>query len=176
MDKLNLKKRAAGFTLIELVVGLLIVSILASVGSLAVVQGMKAYYAIDDALPTLAKLRYTISRIAWELKETDYDGSAYLLTATYPSTANGSITFTKLDGTAVTIDGSTSSMTMKYDAGSAYTLTDQLSDLTFNFYQYDGTTNATADTDVRFIEINVTLSLDGNTYDQRTRVGLRDPD
>jgi hypothetical protein len=154
---------------------IILVGILASVGAMVTVQGMKTYYAIDDLLPTMTKLRDTTWRIAQELKEIDFNGTAYLLTATYPSTANGSITFTKLDGTVVVIDGSTSSMTMKYDAGSAYTLTDKLSDLTFNFYQYDGTTNATDATDARFIEINVTLLLDGNTYAQRTRIGLRDP-
>lgn len=172
----NRKKKVAGFTLIELVISIVVVSILASVGSLAVVQGMKAYYATDAVLPTMAKLRYTTGRIAQELREMEYNGTAYLLTATYPSTTNGSITFTKMDGTDVTIDGSTSSMTMRYGAGgNYYILTDQLSNLTFNFYQYDGVTNATSATDVRFIEINVTLVLGGNTYAQRTRIGLRDP-
>lgn len=177
MDKLKLKNRLVGFTLIEVVITIMVVSVIASIGSLVIVQGMKAYYAIDAALPTLAKLRYSINRIAQELRETDYDGTDYLLTVTYPSTANGSITFTKLDGTEVTIDGSTSTMTMRYGSGGTYyTLTNQLSDLTFNFYQYDGTTAATANTDVRFIEINLTLSVNGNTSTQRTMIGLRDPD
>ena len=170
-----MRRLARGFTLLEVIITVLVMSVLGTVGFHVIFNGVEAYYATDGALSTLAKLRYATGRIVDELREVDYTDPSgpYVLTATYPSTANGSITFTKIDTTVVTIDGSTSSVTIQYDAGSAYTLTDGVSDLTFNFFQYDGT-NATSASDVAFVEVNLTLLEGTSSYAQRVRVGLRD--
>ena len=169
-----------GFTLIELVITVLVLSIMATVGSVAIINGVQAYYAVDGSLTTLAKLRYATERIVWELREIEYTDPVgtstgpYLLTASFPATSSTSITFTKQDATVVTIDGSSSPLTIKYDAGSAYTLTDGLSSLTFDLYQSDGVTGAISAALTAYVEINITLVEGTNSYSQRTRVGLRD--
>lgn len=170
----------SGFTLIELIITVLVLSIMATVGSVAIVNGVQAYYAVDGSLATLARLRYATERIVQELRDIEYtdpvgtSSGPYVLTASFPSTSSTSLTFTRQDATVVTIDGSSSPLTIKYDAGSAYTLTDGLSSLTFNFYQSDGATGAISAALTAYVEINITLSDGASSYSQRTRVGLRD--
>jgi prepilin-type N-terminal cleavage/methylation domain-containing protein len=90
----------------------------------------------------------------------------------------------------VTIGSTSSTVTLAYsdiNAGTPQVLTDELAaagNLAFTYYRQDGTTTATlaqnstctiTPTCVGYIEVNLTLTHNGNPYTQRTRIGLRTP-
>ena len=78
----------------------------------------------------------------------------------------------------MTVGNTGSAVTLTYSLPSgvgAQVLTDQLgatSNLAFSYFKQDGTA-ATGLTDVRFVEISLTLRHNGNDYPQRTRVELK---
>lgn len=90
----------------------------------------------------------------------------------------------------VTIGNTGSAVTLAYSdilSGSAQVLTDELGatgNLAFAYYLQDGTTPATlagnvnclvSNTCVRYVQINLTLTHNGQPYTQQTRVELRNP-
>ena len=54
-----------------------------------------------------------------------------------------------------------------------YTLADNVSAFTFIYYQIDGTTTTTVDTEIEFVEFDLTITADGNDYQGKTRVALK---
>lgn len=163
-----------GATLLELVMVILIVGILAAAGSIMLVKGVEAYSVTEESIDTLSKLRYATERAAREMREvrrnpatpTDYD----IATRTA-----GTFRFTKTDGTTVTLTASPPLLTVAYSSPAVTaTLTDEVSSAAFSYFQADGTTAATGNADIAFVELNLTLtSALGNNYSQRTRVALR---
>jgi len=161
-----------GFTLVELVASITLISLLAAAAVPFVSNGVRAYNATDSALQTVDKLRYANERLVRELREIRRDGFGNFDITTPVNITGTDITFTKIDGTTVSVSSTIPTLYMAYDAGTAHTLTDELNSITFEYYQADGSTLATDTSDLAFIDFELALD-NGASYHQRSRVALR---
>ena len=162
-------RRNQGFSMVEAVVAILLMGLLAMAAIPLISGGVEAYQTTSSQVVTLSKLRYATERIARELREVRRTGVNYDTT-----TAPGaSVVFTKFDGNQVTITGAPPLVSLGYQIPAATaTLTDQVSALAFRFLDING--NVTASTAlVAFVEISLSLTVDGAVLQQRTRVSLR---
>lgn len=149
---------------------IVIMGILATMSWPVMDSSLRAYTELTETTDTLGKLRYAMERMAREIRETDHNGSNFVIT----TMTAGTLSFTKRDGTTVTLTSSGGNATLQYSNPSVTsTLTDQVNSLAFAYYQSDGSTAATGNTDISFVQISLTLEEDGNTYPQRTRIALR---
>lgn len=165
--------RHGGFTLIEMIITMVILSLLGAAAGYGLSGGALAFSGSADSVQTLANLRYASERMAREIREIRRDlvtPDVYDIGTMNPDT----LAFVKSDGTGVTLTSTPPLVTLAYTspAGSP-ALTDQVSSLVFAYYQADGVTAATGNGDVAFIELELVLTRDGNSYPQRTRVALR---
>jgi len=159
-----------GFTLIELVMTIAIMGIMAAVSWPMMDTSLRAYTELSETTDLLGKLRYAMERMAREVRETDHNGSNFVI----GSMTAGTLSFTKRDGTTVTLSSSGSNATLQYSTPAVTsTLTDQLNSLAFAYYQSNGSTVATNNSNISFVEISLTLAEGSNTYPQRTRIALR---
>ncbi len=149
-----------------------ILGVLGAAAGLGLVNGARAFVSTTDAIHTLSKLRLACKRMEREIREVRripgtpalYDISTMNVTT---------VAFIKTDGTTVTLNSAPPLVTLAYsDPAGIYTLTDEVSALTFAYYKADGN-GANGNDDVAFIEFELVLT-DGST--QRTRVALRNQD
>ena len=185
-------RHEGGFTLFELVIVAIVSAILAAVVTPLALSSLRAYDNTLSNLIVLDKLRYATERLAREIREVNYNSgsSSYA----FSSMGNNSMAFTRSyydsSGAAitrtVTVGNSGAAVTLTYSdmAGTgAQVLTDQISStnsLTFAYYDKDGCNANTTPTlcaittgNVRYVQITLTLTQNGNPYTQRTRVALK---
>lgn len=164
--------RARGFTLVELVMAIIVLSVIAALTAPMLLKGMQAYEGTHGSLRTLDQLRYATERLAREIRETNLNAGSYAINMA----AAPPLTLTKTDGVVVTVSSAGSDLNLGYSAPAvADVLSDQYSTVAFAYFDANG--NATASgSDVRYVEITLTLTNPGNgqNYSQRTRVALRD--
>ncbi len=165
--------RQQGFTLMETVVGLVVLAVLGAAAGYGLANGALAFVNSTDAVHTLGKLRYASERMAREIREIRRDPvtpALYDVSTMAPTT----LAFTKTDGTSVTLNSAAPLATLSYSSpAGTHVLTDEVGTLTFAYYQADGSTAATGDWDLAFVEFELVLTRDGNSYPQRSRVALR---
>jgi prepilin-type N-terminal cleavage/methylation domain-containing protein len=165
-----------GFTLMELVATLIVLGLMTSFAVPYLSNGVRAYNDTATALQTVSKLRYASERMARELREIRNVGGAFDITTPVNAPGNN-ITFFKWDGvqlTRVRISDTAPTLSLAYDtlaSDADFTLTDELTSVTFNYFQADGT-QATGINNVVYIEFELILN-NGNSYSQRSRVALR---
>jgi len=165
--------RQGGFTLLELIVGLVVLAVLGAAAGYGLIGGTLAFSNTADGIQTLGKLRYASERMAREVREIRRSpgNPAVYDIATMNATT---LAFTKSDGVTVTLTGTPPQVTLAYSTPSGtHTLTDEVSSLAFTYLQTDGTTAATGNGDVAFVELELVLARSANSYPQRTRVALR---
>jgi prepilin-type N-terminal cleavage/methylation domain-containing protein len=170
-----LPDRHRGFTLVELLATLVLLSLLTSFALPYLGNGARAYNETARSLQTIGKLRYAGERITRELREIRRATGGGFDIATPVNVPGNRISFVKSDGARVTLDEASPVLTLAYDGvagATAFTLTDQLVSLTFDYYAQDGLTPATSTNDVAFIEFELVLD-NGSEYSQRSRVALR---
>lgn len=171
LGPVNAAHRGRGFTLVEMVMAIIVLAVLAAVTTPMMLQGILAYQATYNSLQTLDKLRYATERLAREIRETDRVAGVYTISmATTPP-----LTFTKADGTGVTVSaGGTLSLSYATPAVSAV-LTDEYTTLAIAYFDANGASTTSA-SDVRYVELTLTLTnpASGQVYSQRTRAMLRD--
>ena len=165
-------KNTRGFTLIEMIAVFVIIGVLAAAVAPMALHALRAYDATLNSVRTLDKLRYATERLAREMRAVNHNGTSFDFT----SMSTTAPVFTKTDGTTVRIGTTITppAVTLGYSTTLTPTLTDQLSTLAFAYFEQNGTTSTTSTTNVRYVEIALTLSLGTQTYVQRTRVALRD--
>ncbi len=167
------RRPQAGFTLIEVIIAIVILGLLGAAAGYGLQNGALAFVNTTDNVHTLGKLRAASERLVREIREVRRDP---LTPAAYDiATMNATtLTFIKSDGTGVTFNGAPPLVTLGYSTpAGTHTLTDQVNSLTFAYYQVDGITPATGSADVAFVEFELVLSRNGNSYPQRSRVALR---
>ena len=162
-----------GFTLLELVIGLVVLAVLGAAAGYGLVGGTLAFSNTADGIQTLGKLRYASERMTREVREirrNPGNPSIYDIGTMNATT----LAFTKSDGVAVTLTGTPPQVTLAYSTPSGtHTLTDEVSSLAFTYLQADGSTAATGNGDVAFVELELVLARNGNNYPQRSRIALR---
>ena len=144
---------------------IVLIGILAAVGAPMIANGMRLSIQTGADLETVSQLRYASERIARELREVEFSGGAYSISA-----GTNPLTFTKRDGTVVTITLTGSNLSVAYGATSGI-LSNQVSVLTFTYSNV--TTPVT--TAPSFVDVSLSLAnpTTGASYTQNTRVNLR---
>jgi prepilin-type N-terminal cleavage/methylation domain-containing protein len=163
---------AAGFTLIEVAIVIVVLGILATASIPLLVNTFRAYEVNQSNITTLSKLRYATERIARELREVRYTAGAYVITMN-----PNSVSFTKEDaaGTGVTITGAPPTVTVQYSTPAmSATLTDQVSALQFDYFDINNSNVGVTSANVAYVDVALTLT-DPNSgpATQRTRIALR---
>ncbi len=165
--------RQQGFTVMELIIGLVVLAVLGAAAGYGLANGALAFVNTTDAVHTLGKLRYASERMAREIREIRRDPvtpTLYDISAMTPTV----LAFTETDGTDVTLSAAPPLVTLSYSSpAGTHVLTDEVGALTFSYYQADGSTAANGDWDLAFVEFELVLTRDGNSYPQRGRVALR---
>jgi prepilin-type N-terminal cleavage/methylation domain-containing protein len=168
------KRLENGFTLVEMVAALTVLALLAAIVGPLLSNGARAYNDSAAAIHTLSKVRFASERLVREIREVSNTGAYDILTSV--ASPNSTLRFIKTDTETVTISSAPPLLTMAYDSVSAanpYTLSDELSSITFRYWQSDGSTPASNNTDIAFIEFELVLAHGGNNYAQRSRIALR---
>jgi prepilin-type N-terminal cleavage/methylation domain-containing protein len=168
------KRPQNGFTLVEMVAALTVLALLAAIVGPLLSNGARAYNDSAAAIHTLSKLRVASERLVREIREIRNTGAYDILTSV--ASPNSALRFIKTDTETVTIDSASPLLTLAYDSISAanpYTLCDELTNITFRYWQSDGTTPANNSMDVAFIEFELVLTHAGSNYAQRSRIALR---
>ena len=167
-------KKMHGFTLLEMVVVILALSIMAGLTAPLFSQGLTATRTTADNLQTIEKLRFAAERLAREIRQVNHNGTSYDISSMTTTTLSFNSVINT--GNTVTISYSGSSVSMSYSTPSlAGALTDEVSGFSFAYYDAAGVTTVST-TDVAFVEFTLTLQnpISGGNFTQRTRVALRD--
>ncbi len=159
--------------MIEMIISLVILAVLGTTAGYGLTGGVLAFSDNSDVLQTLGKLRYASERMAREVREIRRDTVNPISFDITTMTAT-TLSFTRGNGTVVTLTANPPLLTLAYDVPvGTWTLTDEINSMQFAYFQNDGSTTATNNADVAFIEFNLELSRAGKLYPQRTRVALR---
>ena len=170
----NPENRQQGFSLIEMVISIIILSLIALVISSFMGRSILGFTKSKDNNTALSKLRYIDQRLAKELRLVDYNGG-------YDLTANASATkfeFNDISGAnniVISYNGvDTLSLSYSNPAASGV-LSQEMTAFNFNYYTSDGQTAAAADgSDLVFVEYSFTITENNAAYSTRSRVMLRD--
>ena len=179
------RRRSAGFTLIELITVIVLLGILAAVGSNMLSDSFTTTRMVNAGYASESEARYALERLAREIREVKYlsAGNFCITTMTAsqlvfqkPNAGSSDQTSCATASNTITISYSAPSLTLAYASpASSGTLTNAVNGFAFSYFQIDGTTAATGDTDVAFVLINLTVAdaTSGQNIAQRVRVGLR---
>ncbi len=158
----TVKQRQGGFSLIELVLVIIILSIIAAVGSQMLGNGFNAYFTGRDIINAEWQGRYAMQRIMRELRHVRSATAGDLVMAT------NQITFTDNNANVITYARAGTILTRNGTA-----LADGVTGLTFHYIQSDGITTAAVASDVSYISINLDVSLNGSNYSLRNTLHPR---
>ena len=166
-------QHSRGFTLVELVIGIVLIGILSVVSTSMIADSFTTTRIVDASQVSAAQARYAIERIAREIRETQYQTfypSTYVIN-TFTATQ---LVFTKSNNVTVTINKSGSNLTLGYSSPATTSLlTNQVGSFALAYYDIFGaqTNNVSA---IRFVQVSLTVTdPSGQGIAQRTRIALR---
>lgn len=177
--------RCSGFTLVELVISIVLIGILASVGSSMIVDSFTTTRMVNAENASEGLARYALERLAREIREVKFVGSGATGNYSISTLTASKLVFTRTVSGAdvtVTIDNLTAPtlLTLGYSLPAVTSnLSKNVSSFTLAYYDVLG--NSTTDTSnspggIRFVVIALTVTADptsGPSISQRTRVALR---
>ena len=169
-------RQQKGFTLLEMVITIATLAVLAMLVTPYLSLSARAYNDNSAGLKVLGELRYASERIAREIRDIrrdQFSSANYdIVTPLVPN----SIVFFRNDGERVTIEDAAPMLNLRYfslQADAAFPLSTSLQNITFNYFTNDEVTPTVNSNDVAYIEFEIQLLANGQTYSQRSRVALR---
>lgn len=155
----------AGFTLVELVLVIILLSIVSAIAAIPLMEGARAYTSTEVRTDLTNQGRLAIERMAREIRTirsrtaADLPGCCSASTLSLVDTAGTAIVYTS-DGVNVTRNG-----VVLASAGAVT--------LNFSYLQQDGVTPAGLPTQVWVIQVDMTDSRGGETQAYRIRIHPR---
>lgn len=171
--------RARGFSLIELIIAIVVLSIIAAMGAPLLAKGLQLFDAATADLDTLSKERYATERIVRELRAIRFNAGTNQYDVTLGGAGATSVNFTKTDGVTVTLDGAAPpNLNITYSSGGGTTLlTDQLASVAFTGFTIDGVTTTTDPAAMAYVDVALSLARSPmNSFARIARVQLRNQD
>lgn len=171
-----------GFTLIELIISIVLIGLLAAVGTTMISDSFDTTTMLNASQTSAAKARYALERVEREIREVGYDASATPTPAYRTSKAAmtpDSFTFTRSDGTTVVKIERIGVNLSLIISGTTYLLANNVNDFALTYWQIDAMTGNVTTTDdpakLRFVDIALTVrdGTSGQSIPQLTRVALR---
>jgi prepilin-type N-terminal cleavage/methylation domain-containing protein len=157
-----------GFTLIEIIITIVLVSILAALAAVIILQGVRAYSDEDSRSDIHYQARLAVERIAREAMQI-----SACTTITAPANPGGAFSFIDINtGATVTFSVSGTNLLRNTDLLASGITSSQ----PFLFLQRDGLTSTlscTPPNDIWFIDISVTDAKGSQSLPLRTRVHPR---
>ena len=178
-------RRNSGFTLVELVICIVLVGMLAAVGSTMMVDTFSTSRMVNADNASMGQARYTLERLAREIREIKYDSTnnSYCITTMtasnlvfYKTTGGGvynSVCAT--NAYAVTINYANPNLTLQYSSPAVTAaLSNQAASFALQYLDAAGAATVLASA-IRFVVITLTVTdtTSGQSFSQRTRVALR---
>ena len=171
-DHANPCARPGGFSLIELVLTLLILGIIAAVGSRFALQGIRSYSIEQDRGDAHSQTRLAVERVAREARA--IRSCADIMGAANPA---GTLSFTDTSGTSVAFGVAGGNLTR----GGSILAQGVTSAQPFRFLDMNGAASTScpppgtpaAATDIWFVEIDLTCAQGGVSLRVRSRVHPR---
>lgn len=165
-------RRAAGWTLVELIMVMAIIGIVAVFIGPVLLNSVKAYDRTQATVNTYAKMRYAMERMAREIALVRRNPANTTAFDVSTMTA-ASFTFIKEDGVQVTLTSAGSNANLTYAGTGTGLLADRVGALSFAYYRHDGATAAANATQLEYVEVSMTISDGATSYANRVRVSLR---
>ncbi|HEV8129503.1 MAG TPA: prepilin-type N-terminal cleavage/methylation domain-containing protein [Candidatus Eisenbacteria bacterium] len=162
----------AGFSLAEIVIVIVVVSIAAYVFTGMFLQAVKSYEYIDAEKQMLQEARYAEERLSRELKRVR--GNTFVTQAT-----SRTFTFFDRDSAAVSVSwtGVKGDPLLYTKNGTPQTLASGVDTLAFTYYKNDGSSAAPlvapAATDIWRVKVDLRLAKNSQTVSAQTAVFLR---
>jgi prepilin-type N-terminal cleavage/methylation domain-containing protein len=184
--------RCSGFTLVEMIISIVLLGILAAMGSSMMVDNFTTARLIATNQTSKDEGRYVLERLAREIREAKYISSAgtgsYCITTLTASqlvfkrmnSGSSDTTTCATESYDVTIGLSGTTLSLASSTSTA-TLSSQVSSFNLKYYDVNNT-ETTSTSAVRFVQIELTLqgsttvgqsTESGQSIVQRTRVALR---
>ena len=155
----------------ELIVTVVLMGLMAAIGSSVIADSFTTARIINTTHAVSSEARYSMERIAREIREIQYTGSAYVTT----NMGATNFVFTRSDGVIVTIDKTGANLTLAYSTlpGVTATLSNKVdsSGFTLTYLDVDGAA-ATAST-LRFVQITLTVTDSATGFTNTLREELR---
>jgi prepilin-type N-terminal cleavage/methylation domain-containing protein len=162
----TMKKRDSGFTLIEVVLVIILVSIIAGITGSLILYGAESYSIQYERRDLMYQAKTAMMRMDKEIRMIRSAGPGDIITFT----ADG-LEFVNIDGQTIGFALSGSNILRSLN-GVSNILAKDVSGLTFSYLKKDGTPAAAAED---IWSISVGLAVSGNeTINLRTRIFLRD--
>ena len=158
--KLNNQK---GFTLIEMVIVIVLISIIAGVAAMIILEGAKSYQKEVSYSDIHNQGRLAIERMAREIRMIRSATAADISTMTASN-----IVFNDVNGTNIQFSFAGNTISR-----SGNTLANNVQSMAFSYYQQDGTTVAGSAAEVWYVQISLTMVNAGETLPLRLRVHPR---
>jgi len=152
-----LKLNNRGFTLIEMIVSFVLISIMAAVAGFGFIKIAEGYVFAKQNAETMQKVQMAMSRMSKEL------GALTAISSADPQVGN-TISYTRLPGpvtNTITLSGNT--ITIAINGGNAATLIDQVTAFNLAYSNAAGTATTNA-ADIR--QINIALTVTGANNQQ----------
>jgi prepilin-type N-terminal cleavage/methylation domain-containing protein len=173
-------RRSGGFTLIELIISIVLLGIMAAVGSTMISDTFTTARMVNADNANAGQARYALERLAREIREVKFISTTGYCLDTWIASR---LTFKKRNANSTNTDNcdtETSPVDISYSTPPNLTLggaslTTQVDTFRFDYYLIDGHTTTGSALNVKFIQITLTVkdSISGQSIQQRTRVALR---
>jgi len=180
MKSITFRHHNSGFTLMELILVIIVLSVISVSLASFMTNSVKAYLVSLENARGVDEVNYVTNRFSLELRNVDHDGTDYQIDAAdlTVGSVNTQFIYDNTDGATITLSYDAGSgllsITDSSVSGSAFTIADQVTAFDFNYYQSDGVTAATDGANLKFVEFQISLQEGDVTYSSRTRIALRD--
>ncbi|MDR3492173.1 MAG: prepilin-type N-terminal cleavage/methylation domain-containing protein [Gammaproteobacteria bacterium] len=161
-------KKQHGFTLIEFIIVITIISIVSAIASKPLLQGYQAYVTAKNLINADWQVRYALQRMTVGLRSLSYITSANANSITYLDIHNHSITYD--------LSGNNLQRTDTSGLNAPQVLAHGIANLTFSYYDVNGSSLATpvaTPTSIQYIVITLNVSYKNIVFTAMTSVAPR---
>ncbi|MDR3476531.1 MAG: prepilin-type N-terminal cleavage/methylation domain-containing protein [Gammaproteobacteria bacterium] len=149
-------KKTGGFTLIELVVVIMVISIIAAIGSRILSQSFSNYFKNKNLVESDWQPRIALERMQRDIRSVRSPSDISTATAT-------SFVFVDTDGNTIAYSLSGTSLMHQINGGTAQVLADGIQSLTFAYFDLNGNTTAVL-ANIRFIQFSLNVTQNSTNY------------
>jgi prepilin-type N-terminal cleavage/methylation domain-containing protein len=158
-------KNSRGFTLIEIVITIVLISILSGIAALIILQGINTYTGEQSRSDVHYQARIAMERMAREIRLIRSQGAD--ITSLLPA----DLRFIDINGSAVGFNWVAATQTVnRWNGAGNDMLAAGVTAFTFTYYQQDGVTTPATSANLGFVQIDMTAQQGAETLQLRSRV------